>query len=170
MRCTKVIPQQEITLGRKHTIREDLHVVPLDSDIILGGPWIFSLGCFRFDLPNLKIHFEHKGEEITLEGIPDGSAKLVSCKRIERTLRHGRGECVEQCLILNKSTPQYSAIHIAIEPIIKKHRRVFEEIPLGLPPKRGFEHIIELEKDAKLVITTPYHHPKKYKDEIEKAI
>ena len=78
VQCTKMIPQQEITLGRKHTIREDLHVVPLDSDIILGGPWIFSLGCFRFDLPNLKIHFEHKGEEIKLEGIPDGSTKLVS--------------------------------------------------------------------------------------------
>ena len=86
VRCTKVIPQQEITLGRKHTIREDLHVVPLDLDIILGGPWIFSLGCFRFDLPNLKIHFEHNGEEITLEGIPDDSVKLVSCKRIERIL------------------------------------------------------------------------------------
>ena len=47
---------------------------------------------------------------------------------------------------------------------------MFEEIPPGLPPKRGFEHIIELEKDAKPVITTPYRHPQKYKDEIEKAI
>ena len=84
--CTKVIPQQEITLGRKHTIKEDLHVVPLDLDIILGGQWIFSLGCFRFDFPNLKIHFEHKGEEITLEGIPDDLVKLVSCKRIKRIL------------------------------------------------------------------------------------
>jgi hypothetical protein len=27
-----------------------------------------------------------------------------------------------------------------------------------------------LEEGAKLVITTPYRHPKKYKDEIEKAI
>ena len=143
-------------MGRKHTIREDLYVVPLDSDIILGGPWIFSLGCFRFNLPNLKIHFEHKGKEITLEGIPDGSVKVVSCKRIERTLWNGQGEWVAQCLILNKSTPQDLAIHVDIEPIIKKHWRVFEEIPPGLPPKRGFEHIIELEKDVKPVITTPY--------------
>ena len=47
---------------------------------------------------------------------------------------------------------------------------MFEEIPPGLPPKRGFEHIIELEKDAKPVITTPYRNPQKYMDEIEKAI
>jgi hypothetical protein len=39
-----------------------------------------------------------------------------------------------------------------------------------VPPDRGFEHIIELEEGAKPVITTPYRHPKKYKDEIEKAI
>lgn len=28
--CIKVIPHQEITLGRKHTIKEDLHVVPIN--------------------------------------------------------------------------------------------------------------------------------------------
>ena len=66
--------------------------------------------------------------------------------------------------------PQEPIIHVDIKPIIKKHQRVFEEIPPGLPPKRGFEHIIELEKDAKPVITTHYQHPQKYKDEIEKAI
>jgi hypothetical protein len=47
---------------------------------------------------------------------------------------------------------------------------VFGPIPLGVPPDRGFEHIIELEEGAKPVITTPYRHPKKCKDEIEKAI
>jgi hypothetical protein len=47
---------------------------------------------------------------------------------------------------------------------------VFGPIPLGVPLDRGFEHIIELEEGAKPVITTPYRHPKKYKDKIEKAI
>jgi hypothetical protein len=47
---------------------------------------------------------------------------------------------------------------------------VFGPIPPGVPPDRGFEYIIELEEGAKPVITTPYRHPKKYKDEIEKAI
>jgi hypothetical protein len=34
----------------------------------------------------------------------------------------------------------------------------------------GFDHIIEMEEGAKPVITMPYRHPKKYKEEIEKAI
>ena len=44
------------------------------------------------------------------------------------------------------------------------------DIPPGIPPHRGFEHTIELESGAKLVITTLYCHPKKFKDEIERTI
>jgi hypothetical protein len=50
-----------------------------------------------------------------------------------------------------------------------KQNKVFEPIPPGAPPNRGFEHIIELEEGVKPIITTPYH-PKKYKEEIEKEI
>jgi hypothetical protein len=57
-----------------------------------------------------------------------------------------------------------------IKRILDKHQKVFGPIPPGVPPDRGFEHIIELEAGAKPVITTPYRHPKKYKDEIENAI
>ena len=47
---------------------------------------------------------------------------------------------------------------------------MFEDIPPGIPLDRGFEHIIELEEEAKPIITTPYHHPRHYKEEIEKMI
>ena len=57
-----------------------------------------------------------------------------------------------------------------IQRILHKHKRVFEPIPPGKPPDRGFEHIIELEEGAKPVIDTPYRHPKKHKDKIESAI
>ena len=45
---------------------------------------------------------------------------------------------------------------------------VFNNFPSWLPPDRGFDHVIELEQGSKLVITTSYHHPKGYKEEIEK--
>jgi len=57
-----------------------------------------------------------------------------------------------------------------IQRIIGKHEKVFGQIPPGQPPARGFEHIIELEEGAKTILTTPYRHPKKFKDEIEKSI
>lgn len=34
----------------------------------------------------------------------------------------------------------------------------------------GFEHTIELESRVQAIITTPYRHPKAYRDEIEQAI
>jgi hypothetical protein len=43
-------------------------------------------------------------------------------------------------------------------------------IPPERPPDRGFEHMIELESGATLIISTPYRHPKKFKDEIGKEI
>ena len=54
--------------------------------------------------------------------------------------------------------------------MLDKHSVAFVNIPLGIPPHRGFEHTIELEEGAKLVINTPYDHPKRFKDEIEKMI
>jgi hypothetical protein len=47
---------------------------------------------------------------------------------------------------------------------------VFGSIPPGRLPDRGFEHTIELEAGATPVITAPYRHPKRFKDEIEKEI
>lgn len=51
-----------------------------------------------------------------------------------------------------------------------QYLNMFRDIPKGLPPSQGFENVVELEIGAKLVMVTPYRHPKVYKDEIEKTI
>lgn len=57
-----------------------------------------------------------------------------------------------------------------LQNILSAHDKVFIEVPSAIPSHHGLEHTIELEARAKPVITTPYHHPKKFKDEIEKTI
>jgi len=47
---------------------------------------------------------------------------------------------------------------------------VFGDIPLVQPSERGSENTIELEQGMQAVITTPYRHPKPYRDEIEHDI
>jgi hypothetical protein len=54
--------------------------------------------------------------------------------------------------------------------LLGRHQQVFGSIPPGRPPNRWFEHTIELEEGAKLMMTAPYRHPRRFKDEIEKAI
>jgi hypothetical protein len=51
-----------------------------------------------------------------------------------------------------------------------QYELVFGSIPPGRLLDRGFEHTIELEVGATPLITMPDRHPKKFKDEIEKAI
>lgn len=57
-----------------------------------------------------------------------------------------------------------------IQALLNKYAVVFRDIPPRQPPDRGFVHTIELEPGIQAVITTPYRHPKAYKDEIAKAI
>ena len=54
--------------------------------------------------------------------------------------------------------------------MLQKHKRVFEDLPHGRPPDRGIEHRIELEAGTLPIKIHPYKHPKRLKDEIEKAI
>ena len=76
-----------------------------------------------------------------------------------------------ECLITTqKDLEGREKYHPQIRELLGRYEPVFGPIPPGRPPDRGFEHMIELEAGATLVITTPYRHPKKFKDEIEKAI
>jgi hypothetical protein len=106
-----------------------------------------------------------------LQGITGNSAKVVTTKRMEAIFR--REEIVYAAeRRISARVDEQGKVHytLEIQEIIGKHNKVFGPIPPGMPPDRGFEHIIELETGAKPVITTPYKHPKKYKDEIEKVI
>jgi hypothetical protein len=60
--------------------------------------------------------------------------------------------------------------HHDVEILLSKYSAVFGSIPPRIPPNRGMEHVIELKEGSKLVITTPYRHPKRHNNEIEKAI
>ena len=51
-----------------------------------------------------------------------------------------------------------------------KYEKVFRDLPHGRPPDRGVEHNIILEEGTSPIQIPPYIHPKKFRDEIEKAI
>jgi hypothetical protein len=98
-------------------------------------------------------------------------AKVVMAKRMEAIFRRDEIVYAAECRI-SAHLHEQGKIHYTpeIQEILDKHHKVFGPIPPGVPPDRGFEHIIELEGRDKPVITTPYKHPKKYKEEIEKVI
>ena len=99
------------------------------------------------------------------------SPKPVSSQRMEVVLRHDDIEWAVECFVTFRKPPENNTQHPGdIQALLQKHEKIFWDLPAGRPPDRGFEHIIELEEGTQAIITTPYRHPKRYKDEIEKMI
>ena len=95
--------------------------------------------------------------------------QTVSAHRMEADFRKGNIEWAVEFQASEAETTG-RAVHPDIQAILDRHDVVFGDIPPGRPPERGFEHTIELEQGIQAVITTPYRHPKAYRDEIERAI
>jgi hypothetical protein len=75
---------------------------------------------------------------------------------MERIFRHGEVACAIECLIITqKDSKGQQQYHIEINNLLGRHQQVFEAIPPGRPPDRGFEKTIELEEGAKPMITPP---------------
>jgi hypothetical protein len=90
---------------------------------------------------------------------------------MERIFRHGDVAYAAECSITTRKDSEVREhYHPQIRELLSQYEPVFGLIPPGRPPDRGFEHTIELEAGATLVIVAPYRHPKRFKDEIEKAI
>jgi hypothetical protein len=172
MPCNKYIPWMKLTLGRNDLV-QDFYVMDLpDTNIILGVQWLNMLGPITTNYKTMEMCFiEDNERKVFLKGMLGNTSRVVTSKRMEAIFRR---EKIVYVVEFNISTrvEKKGKIHFSpkIQRIIDKHSKVFGPIPPGVPPDRGFEHIIELEEGEKIVITTPNWNPKKYKDEIEKAI
>ena len=130
-----------------------------------------SLVEFTFNLEKMEMRFEAKGKKIVLRGLSDGRLRVVSLKQMQSFFRHDQVQWAAEFRVMPEVIEQHKQEYPPdVQKIITKHTKVFGEIPPGRPPDRGIEHVIELEEGANPVIITPYRHPKRYKDEIEKAI
>ena len=97
--------------------------------------------------------------------------KPVSSQRMEAILIQGDIEWSTEYFVTFQKPPDNNTQHPTdIQALLHKHERVFRGFPASRPLDIGFEHIIELEEGTHEIITTPYMHPKRYKDEIEKTI
>jgi hypothetical protein len=172
MPYNRYIPGMKLTLGR-HELVQDVYMMDLpDTNIILGVQYLSTLGPITTNYKTMEMSFVGEGgQKVVLRGMIGNSARVVTAKRMEAIFKREEivyaTECKNSTWVDEKGKVHYTP---EIKRILDKHRKVFEPISPGVPPDRGLEHIIELEARAKPVITTPYRHPMKYKDEIEKAI
>jgi hypothetical protein len=161
MPCNRYIPGMKLTLGR-HDLVQDVYVMDLpDTNISLGVQWLSTLGPITTNYKTMEMSFtEESRRKVVLRGMTSNTARVVIAKRMEAIFRREEIVYVVECKISTR-VDKKGKIHYAqeIQRIIDKHSKVFGPIPAGVPPDRGFEHIIKLEEGAKPVITMPYKHP-----------
>jgi hypothetical protein len=172
MTCLYMIPNLEVKLGN-YTVTDTFYVVELsDTDAVLGVQWLYSLGEIGFNYQTLTMSFrDASGSQVLLRGMSTGLPRAVSTKRMEQIFHHRDVVYIAECLItMRKDSEGKEHYHPQIRELLGQYESIFGPIPPGRLLDRGFEHMIELEVGATPVTTTPYRHPKKFKDEIEKAI
>jgi hypothetical protein len=172
MSYTKWIPKLAITM-EKYSMTNDFFVVDVpDTNVVLGVQWIYSIGRYTTDHRTMEMEFTGlDGKKVVLRAMHQYPLKIVPSYNMEAIMRHGDIEWDVECFISNKKPPNH--LHQLLEDLqvlLRKHHKVFSDIPPDIPPDKGFEHIIELEEGVQVVIKNPYRHPNVYKDEIEKTI
>eukprot|EP00253_Pinus_taeda_P036497 PITA_36497 len=152
MTCARYVPELSVTMGT-YTLTNHFFVVDVpDTNMILGVQWLITLGK----------HEKIRGQHTYLP-------QTMLAHRMEAVFRKGDIEWAVELRGSDAGTTRQT-VHPEIQSILDLYAIVFGEIPPGQPPDRGFEHTIELEQGIQTVITTPYRHPKAYRDEIERTI
>jgi len=133
---------------------------------------LYSLGEIGFNYQMLTTSFrDTSGSKVVLRGMSTGAPQAVSAKWMERIFRHDDVAYAAKCLITTqKDSEGREQYHPQIRELMSQYEPVFGPIPPRRPPDRGFEHTIKLATEDTPMINAPYRHPKRFKDEIEKAI
>ncbi|GAU40605.1 hypothetical protein TSUD_28110 [Trifolium subterraneum] len=173
LECNHICPNTSLTL-QNHPFTMDLYVLPLSgADIILGAPWLKSLGPVLMDYSSLTISFTHNTTPITLTANDPNNPTVISAQQLKRCLQtHAASEFFH----IQMLTPSIRAANThspppipAIHKLISKFSPLFNPTP-KLPPPRSTDHHIHLQPSSSPVSVRPYRYPFSQKNEIEKQV
>jgi hypothetical protein len=172
MPCDRYIPGNKLTLGR-HDLAHDFYVMDLpDTNIILGVQWLSTLGPITTNYKTMVMSYkEESGKKVVLRGMTCNTTRVVTTKRMEAIFRREDIVYAVECEILVRADKK-GKIHYApeIKKIMDSHNKVFEPIPPGASPDRGFEHIIELEEGANPSPPLPTGIPRNTKKKLRRPL
>jgi hypothetical protein len=90
---------------------------------------------------------------------------------MEKLIRKGATTYVIQChqMEIQDSEQDDSRVE-EVQEILQKHKKVFQDLPMELPPERRIEHIIEVKPGSSPVKVRPYRYPHHHKTKIERLV
>ncbi|KAJ9700965.1 hypothetical protein PVL29_006342 [Vitis rotundifolia] len=155
------------------TVVEDF--LPLElgkTDVILGMPWLGTLGDVKVNWKMLTMKVRLGKTVIVLKGDPSLSRTDVSLKAMARARQHhSQGVWVELCQSSTTSdlSKEVQEVPRTVKEMLAQYQRVFGPIT-GLPPSREIDHAIQLIPGASPVNVRPHRYPHILKNEIERLV
>ncbi|PNY01861.1 retrotransposon-related protein, partial [Trifolium pratense] len=172
--CCKVEP----LLLQGISFSVELFVLAIEGpDMVLGFPWLQSLGKVSHDYSALTMEFTWHGEAVKLQGDTSLASQSVSLHQLQAlvqsdvisgifTLTQSGAELEPN---LNEPPDFPQSIPQPVLELLQRFEKVFAT-PTGLPPHRCIDHRIHLIEGSKPVNVRPYRYPQFQKSEMEKLI
>jgi transposase InsO family protein len=139
------------------------------AEVVLGVPWLVSLGPILMDYTTLQMQFTYLGRPIELKADAPFKPKDISVPQMKRCVAtHSISLFLHLQHIPDPPSNPISDPPI-IQTLLSRYQSLFDQ-PSSLPPLRSHDHRIHLLPDATPVNVRPYRYPYYQKAEIEKKI
>eukprot|EP00253_Pinus_taeda_P032921 PITA_32921 len=148
----------------KYEMESSFYTVPQGGvDVVLGMQWLQTLGTYSANHQKKFIKFKLDGRKYKLFGFQAPPTQVISTWQMKKLIRKGTPAFVTQCQQLELLSIEGTHQPSEISSLIQKYEKVFQDLPMKLPPEKQIEHIIEVKPNSTPVNVKPYcyaHHPK----------
>ncbi|XP_058746820.1 uncharacterized protein LOC131619773 [Vicia villosa] len=144
---TGLIPDLPVTI-QGHTLHLPVYLLPITgADLVLGAPWLKTLGPHVSDYDALSIKFYLNNKFITLIGYSSkelGQAQFHHIRRLHHTHSIDASYTLQfHSLSEHKADDVLDALPEDLAALLHSYWNVFDE-PTGLPPPRVQDHSIPI--------------------------
>ena len=104
-------------------------------------------------------------------GFQPPRTQIVSSHKMEKLIRKGAPVYVVQCQDMELLTSEVvKPGQPEIQGLIQKYKKLFEDLPMELPPERKIEHVIKIKSGSSPINVKPYRYPHHHKTKIKRLI
>jgi hypothetical protein len=156
-----------------HIFTVDLYALNLcGPDIVLGTPWLKTLGPVLMDYDSLTMNFTHANTSVEIRGEikpPPSSISYNQFKKLLDTDTMAQLYSISPAPGPTALTDSFTHPNPSITSLLQHYASIFSE-PKHLPPPRFTDHQIPLPPTAAPVNVRPYRYPHSQKLEIETQV
>ena len=139
----------------------EVYVLPLAGyEMILGMPWLSSLGTIHWNFEQLIMKFEWAGKSCTLNGNLE-ALRVVEANELTKMLVQEPASLVQcwmiKAMVVQEEERKTQLLHPKLQDLLEEFYELFEE-PHGLPPHREQNHKIPLQENHRVINLRLYRY------------